>query len=106
MKKIECIVRPEKLKELTDELLLLGIAGLTVTEVKGFGREVTRPQNYLFLPKTKIEMYVTDAQAQEVVNAVIKSCRDEQFGSGKIAIMPLEDCVRVRTGERNDAAIL
>ncbi|MDD5194256.1 MAG: P-II family nitrogen regulator [Candidatus Omnitrophica bacterium] len=106
MKKVECIIRPENLKKLTDELLLEGIAGLTVTEVKGFGREVTRPENYLFLPKTKLEMYVTDSQAEDAVKVITRHCNDGKFGSGKIAILPMEDCVRIRTGERKDEAIL
>lgn len=106
MKKIECIIRPEKLKELTDELLLLGIGGLTVTEVKGFGREVTRPQNYLFLPKTKVEMYVTDGQIEEAVRTIMQCCGDGRFGSGKIAVLPLEKCIRIRTAQTDDEAIL
>lgn len=106
MKKIECIIRPDKLKPLTDKLLLAGIGGLTVTETKGFGREATRPENFLFLPKTKIEIYVTDEQAAEVVDAISFCCRDDKFGSGKIAILPMEDCIRVRTGERGSSAIL
>jgi len=106
MKKIECIIRPEKLKALTDELLLIGIGGLTATEIKGFGKEATRPENFLFLPKTKVEMYVTDEQAKEVTDVIINCCCDDKFGSGKIAILPVDDCIRVRTGEKGDSAIL
>lgn len=106
MKKIECIIRPEKLKQLTDSLLLIGIGGATVTEAKGFGREVTRPDNFLFLPKTKIEMYVTDEQVKEVVETITACCREDKFGSGKIVILPVEDCIRVRTGEKGNNAIL
>lgn len=106
MKKIEAIIRPEKLKPFTDKLLLIGIGGLTALEVKGFGREATRPENFLFLPKTKIEMYVTDSQVAEVVDTIIACCRDDKFGSGKIAILPVNDCIRVRTGEKGSDAIL
>jgi nitrogen regulatory protein P-II 1 len=106
MKKIECIIRPEKLKELADVLLLRGIGGLTAIEAKGFGREPTRPENFLFLPKTRIEIYVTDEQVEEVIEGIIKCCNDGRMGSGKIAVLPMDDCVRVRTGERTDAAIL
>jgi nitrogen regulatory protein P-II 1 len=106
MKKIECIIRPEKLKPLSDSLLLLGIGGLTALEAKGFGREATRPENFLFLPKTKVEMYVTDEQAGEIIDTIVACCRDDKFGSGKIAILPMEDCIRVRTGESGNDAIL
>lgn len=106
MKKIEVIIRPEKLKPLTDKLLLIGIGGLTATETKGFGREPTRPENFLFLPKTKIEIYVTDEQVAEVIDTIIACCRDDKFGSGKIAVLPVNDCMRVRTGEKGNDAIL
>jgi nitrogen regulatory protein P-II 1 len=107
MKKIECIVRPEKLKELSDALRLAGIAGATVSEVKGFGREALRPENFLFLPKTKIELYVTDDMVDGVVETIIKCCKDEEaLGSGKIAVLPLENCIRVRTEEQGEKAIV
>ncbi|MFA5338037.1 MAG: P-II family nitrogen regulator [Candidatus Omnitrophota bacterium] len=106
MKKIECIIRPEKLKLLADKLLLIGIGGLTVLEAKGFGREAARPENFLFLPKTKIEMYVVDEQVEEVIDVIISCCRDDKFGSGKIAVLPVSDCTRVRTGEKGNDAIL
>jgi nitrogen regulatory protein P-II 1 len=106
MKKIECIIRPEKLKPLTDKLLLAGIGGLTATEAKGFGREATRPENFLFLPKTKIEIYATESQVEEIIETIAACCGDGKFGSGKIAILPVDDCIRVRTGEQGDSAIL
>ncbi|MBU1045328.1 MAG: P-II family nitrogen regulator [Candidatus Omnitrophica bacterium] len=106
MKKIECIIRQEKLKELSGALRLAGIAGATVSEVKGFGKEVSRPDNFLFLPKTKIELYITDDLVEDVVATIISCCKDESLGSGKIAILPLDDCIRVRTGERGDKAIV
>ncbi len=106
MKKIECIIRPEKLKELSDALRLSGIAGATVSEVKGFGKEAVRPDNFLFLPKTKIELYVTDDNVEDVVATIIGCCKEEALGSGKIAILPLEGCIRVRTEERGEKAIV
>lgn len=105
MKKIECIVRQGKANELAEALLLVGVGGLTFTEVKGFGKQTTRPKNYLFLPKTKIEIYSTDEQVEEIIASIIKCCRGDELGSGKIAVLPVEECVRVRTNERNDAAI-
>ncbi len=105
MKKIECVIRQEKLKVLSENLRSAGVGGLTATETKGFGRETTRPPEYLFLPKTKVEIYVTEEQVEEVISTIIKSCKEESLGSGKIAILPMDDCVRVRTEERGDEAI-
>lgn len=106
MKKIECIVRQDKLKDLTEALRLAGVGGMAVTEIKGFGKETARPENYLFLPKTKIEIYVIDEQIQEVVSAIISCCRDDRAGSGKIAILPMDECIRIRTGEKGEKAIV
>ena len=106
MKKIECIIRPERLKELSDALRLSGISGATVSEVKGFGKEAIRPENFLFLPKTKIELYVIDDNVDDIVLTIIDCCKEEILGSGKIAILPLEDCIRVRTEERGEKAIV
>ena len=106
MKKIECIIRSEKLKEVEKALRLVGIGGMTISEVKGFGRETTRPEAYLILPKTRVDIYVTDEQVEEVIATIISCCRENTMGSGKIAVLPLDDCVRVRTAERGEAAIL
>ncbi|MBD3245840.1 MAG: P-II family nitrogen regulator [Candidatus Omnitrophica bacterium] len=106
MKKIECILRAERLREVSAALRLAGIGGMSVTEIKGFGRNTTRPEAYLFLPKSKIEIYVTEDQVEEVVGVLLRYCRDEHLGSGKIAVLPLEECIRVRTGERGPAAIV
>jgi len=105
MKKIECIIRQEKLRELADLLQLAGVGGVTVTEAKGFGKETTRPPEYLFLPKTKVEVYVTDEQVGKVLSIIMKCCREEKLGSGKIAVLPMDDCIRVRTGEKGDKAV-
>lgn len=106
MKKIECVVRSEKLRELIEELRLCGLSGATVSEVKGFGRETLRPDNFLFLPKTKVELYVTDGDTEMIINTIIKCCKEDMLGSGKIAVLPMEECVRVRTEERGEKAIV
>ncbi len=106
MKKIECIIRQEKLKEVSEALRSVGAAGATASEVKGFGKESVRPDNFLFVPKTKIEIYVTDGQMEDVIAAVVGCCKEEIFGSGKIAVLPVEECVRIRTEERGEKAII
>lgn len=106
MKKLECVIRPEKLKELSEELRGIGVSGLTVTEVKGFGQQTTRPENYLFLPKTKIEIYLDDNKVEEVLGAITKVCKTGQLGDGKAVVLPVEDALRIRTGERGAKAIV
>jgi nitrogen regulatory protein PII len=106
VKKVECIIRQEKLKEVSHALRLTGVAGVTVTEVKGFGKESIRPDNYLFIPKTKIELYVTDDQVEDIIRAITQCCKEETIGCGKIAVFPLKECIRIRTQERGEKAIL
>lgn len=106
MKKIECIIRSERLPELTDALREVGIGGMTVSEVRGFGVQTTRPENFLFVHKTKIEIYTVDAQVREIISMVRKRCASGKMGDGKIAVLPLDNCVRVRTGERKNRALL
>lgn len=106
MKKIECVICSEKLKDVTDALKLAGIGGMTVSEVRGFGAQSTRPDSFLFVHKTKIELYVTDTQVKEIISKILMYCQTGEMGNGKIAVLPLEDCVRVRTGERKNKAIL
>jgi nitrogen regulatory protein P-II 1 len=105
VKKIECVVRPEKVKELVDALRLVGVGGMTITEVKGFGKETTRPESYLILPKTKIEIYAAAAQVDEIVDTVIKTCNTGSFGDGKIAVVSLDEVIRIRTQEKGEEAI-
>ncbi len=105
MKKIECIVRSKKLPELEDALKLLGIRGMTVSEVKGFGNQQTRPDAYLFLPKTKIEIYSIDEEVESIVQAISIVCKSGQPGDGKIAIFDVHDLVRIRTGDRGEVAV-
>jgi nitrogen regulatory protein P-II 1 len=112
MKKVEAIVKPFKLDEVKDALAEVGIQGMTVTEVKGFGRtggkkEVYRGSAYVvdFVPKVKIEVVVPDGLVHQVLEAVEKSAKTGRIGDGKIFVIPVEEAVRIRTGERGDEAI-
>jgi len=112
MKKIEAIVKPFKLDEVREALSEVGINGLTVTEVKGFGRqkghtELYRGAEYVvdFLPKIKVEIVVGDDMVDQTVDAVVKAARTGKIGDGKIFVMPVEQIVRIRTGETDEDAI-
>ena len=112
MKKIEAIVKPFKLDEVREALSEVGITGLTVTEVKGFGRqkghtELYRGAEYVvdFLPKIKVEVVVTDDLVDAAVEAIVKAAQTGKIGDGKIFIMAVEQVIRIRTGETNEAAI-
>ncbi|MBX6392072.1 MAG: P-II family nitrogen regulator [Burkholderiales bacterium] len=112
MKKIEAVVKPFKLDEVREALAEVGVTGLTVTEVKGFGRqkghtELYRGAEYVvdFLPKVKIEVVVTDEMLDNAIDAIIKAARTGKIGDGKIFVMNVEQVVRIRTGETNEAAI-
>ncbi|MEW6008176.1 MAG: P-II family nitrogen regulator [Candidatus Omnitrophota bacterium] len=106
MKKIEAIIRSEKLKDLTDALKKTGVGGMTVSEVRGFGLQNERSDSFLFVHKTKIEIYATDSQVKKIISTILMHCSTGKFGDGKIAVISLDDCVRVRTGERKNKAIL
>lgn len=105
MKKIECIVRNKDLPELEEALKLTGVHGMTVSEVRGFGNQQTRPDAYLFLPKTKIEIYSTDGEVEAIVDAIAKVCKTGQPGDGKIAVFEVSELIRIRTGERGHVAV-
>lgn len=112
MKKIEAIVKPFKLDEVKDALAEIGVEGMIVTEVKGFGRqkghtEIYRGSEYTvdFLPKLKIEIVLADPQAEPAVAAILKSARTGKIGDGKVFVLPLEEAVRIRTEEKGDQAI-
>jgi nitrogen regulatory protein P-II 1 len=112
MKKIEAIIKPFKLEEVKDALAEIGIEGMTVSEVKGFGRqkghtEIYRGSEYTvdFLPKIKIELVVPDARADAAVAAIIKSAKTGKIGDGKVFVSTIEQAVRIRTEERNEQAI-
>ena len=112
MKKIEAIIKPFKLDDVKEALGNLGVEGLTVTEVKGFGRqkghtELYRGAEYVvdFLPKVKIEVAIDDGQLESVVDAITKAANTGKVGDGKIFVSPLEEVVRIRTGESGPDAV-
>ena len=112
MKKIEAIIKPFKLDDLKEALAELNIAGMTMSEVKGFGRqkghmEIYRGAEYMvdFIPKLKIEIVVDSSQVDTVVDAIIKSVKTGKIGDGKIFVLPIEDVCRIRTGEKGNDAI-
>ncbi|MCX6931611.1 MAG: P-II family nitrogen regulator [Verrucomicrobia bacterium] len=114
MKLIIAIIKPFKLEEVKEALAGAGIEGMTVTEVKGFGRqkghthtEIYRGSEYTvdFLPKVKIEIAVADDMAAKAVDAVVKSAKTGKIGDGKVFVLPLEDVVRIRTDERGESAV-
>ena len=112
MKRIEAILKPFKLDEVREALSEIGISGLTVTEVKGFGRqkghtELYRGAEYVvdFLPKVKIEVVIPDTMLERAVDAIVKSARTGKIGDGKIFITGVDQVIRIRTGETDEAAI-
>ena len=112
MKKVEAIIKPFKLDEVKEALRELGIEGMTVLEAKGFGRqkghtEIYRGSEYTvdFLPKVKIEIAVSDAVAGKAVDAIMKAAKTGKIGDGKVFVLPLEEVIRIRTGERGEAAV-
>ena len=112
MKKVEAIIKPFKLDEVKEALHEIGVQGLTVTEVKGFGRqkghtELYRGAEYVvdFLPKLKLEIVVTDDMLDKVVSAIVESANTGRIGDGKIFVLPLEEAIRIRTGERGSDAV-
>ena len=112
MKQITCVIKPFKLDEVREALAEVNVTGLTVTEVKGFGRqkghtELYRGAEYVvdFLPKMKIEVVVDDAMTEQVVDAIIKAARTGKIGDGKIFITSVERVVRIRTGEIDESAV-
>jgi nitrogen regulatory protein P-II 1 len=112
MKKIEAVVKPFKLDEVREALSEIGVTGLTVTEVKGFGRqkghtELYRGAEYVvdFLPKVKVEVVVADKLADQAIEAIVKSARTGKIGDGKIFVTTVEQVVRIRTGETDEAAV-
>ena len=112
MKKIEAIIKPFKLDDVKEALGGLGVEGLTVTEVKGFGRqkghtELYRGAEYVvdFLPKLKLEIVIDDDKCEGVIEAIVGAANTGKIGDGKIFVLPLEEAVRIRTGERGSAAV-
>ncbi len=112
MKKIEAIIKPFKLEEVKDALGEIGIEGMTVTEVKGFGRqkghtEIYRGSEYTvdFLPKIKVELVVTDQQVDSAVTTIVKAARTGKIGDGKVFVSAIEQAVRIRTDEKGESAV-
>ncbi len=112
MKLVTAIIKPFKLDEVREGLSEVGVTGLTVTEIKGFGRqkghtELYRGAEYVvdFLPKVRVEVAVSDGQVETVIEAIIKAARTGKIGDGKIFVTPLDDVIRIRTGEQGDEAL-
>ena len=112
MKRIQAIIKPFKLNEVKEALHEIGVMGMTVSEVKGFGRqkghtEIYRGSEYTvdFLPKSMIELVLADTQVDGAVKAIVSAAKTGKIGDGKIFISPVEDAVRIRTGERADSAL-
>jgi nitrogen regulatory protein P-II 1 len=112
MKKVEAIIRHFKLEEVKDALTEAGVTGMTVSEVRGFGRQKGHKEHYRgaeysvdFLPKAKMEVVVADNQAKLVIDTIIRTARTGQIGDGKIFVTDLEEMVRIRTGESGDEAL-
>lgn len=112
MKKIEAIIKPFKLEDVKESLTAIGIEGMTVIEVKGFGQqkghtEIYRGSEYTidFLPKIKIEVVVPDALAEQAVEAIVKSARTGKIGDGKVFVSSIENAIRIRTGESGEKAV-
>ena len=112
MKQIEAIIKPFKLDEVKEALTEMGVEGMTVSEVKGFGRQKGHSEFYRgaeysidFLPKVKIQILTPDERVTEIVETVVKAARTEKIGDGKIFIRPVEEVIRIRTGEKDADAI-
>ncbi|HYY30407.1 MAG TPA: P-II family nitrogen regulator [Chthoniobacterales bacterium] len=112
MKKIEAIIKPFKMEDVKEALTEIGIEGMTVSEVKGFGRqkghtEIYRGSEYTvdFLPKVKFEIVVADDRVQRAVETIVEAARTGKIGDGKVFVVPIEQAVRIRTEERGEAAI-
>lgn len=112
MKKVEAIIKPFKLEEVKEALAGLGVEGMTVSEVKGFGRqkghtEIYRGSEYTvdFLPKIKIEVVIVDSRVDNAIEAIVKAARTGKIGDGKVFVSPIENAVRIRTEEKGEHAV-
>ena len=112
MKKIEAIIKPFKLDDVREALTEIGITGMTVSEVKGFGRqkghtEIYRGAEYAvdFLPKVKVELVLADEDVERAIDVIIETARSGKIGDGKIFVLPVEEAIRIRTGETGETAI-
>ena len=112
MKKLEAVIQPHKLDEVKDALTAIGVEGITVSEVRGHGRQKGHTEMYRgheykidLLPKVKLEMIVAEARVEQVIEALSKAARSGKIGDGKIFISPIEDAVRIRNGDRGESAL-
>jgi nitrogen regulatory protein P-II 1 len=112
MKKIEAIIKPFKMEDVKEALTEIGVEGMTVSEVKGFGRqkghtEIYRGSEYTvdFLPKVKFEIVISDDRVQKAVDVIVQSAKTGKIGDGKVFVLPIEDVIRIRTEERGESAI-
>ena len=112
MKKIEAIIKPFKLDDVREALTEIGITGMTVSEVKGFGRqkghtEIYRGAEYAvdFLPKVKVELVLADEDVERAIDVIIETARSGKIGDGKIFVLPVEEAIRIRTGERSEVVV-
>ena len=112
MKKIEAVIRHFKLEEVKDALTEIGVQGMTVSEVRGFGRQKGHKEHYRgaeytvdFLPKAKLEIIASDEQTKAIIDTILRTARTGQIGDGKIFITPLEQVIRIRTGETGNEAL-
>ena len=112
MKKIEAVIKPFKLDDVREALTEIGISGMTVSEVKGFGRqkghtEIYRGAEYAvdFLPKVKVELVLADEDVERAIDIIVETAQSGKIGHGKIFVLPVEEVIRIRTGERAEAAI-
>jgi nitrogen regulatory protein P-II 1 len=112
MKKIECVIRPIKMDDVKEALSAIGITGMTVTDVRGYGRQRGRTEKYRgntyvvnLLPKIKVEFVVPDERAEEAVETVLEAAHTGEIGDGKVFVSTVEDAIRIRTGERGEAAL-
>ena len=112
MKKVECVIRPTKIEEVKEALSAIGVSGMTVTDVRGYGRQRGRTEKYRgntyvvnLLPKVKLEFVVPDDRADEVVDVILEAARTGEIGDGKVFVSHVEEAVRIRTGERGEAAL-
>jgi len=112
VKKVECVIRPTKIEEVKEALSAIGVSGMTVTDVRGYGRQRGRTEKYRgntyvvnLLPKVKLEFVVPDERAEDVVEAILEAARTGEIGDGKVFVSHVEEAVRIRTGERGEAAL-
>jgi nitrogen regulatory protein P-II 1 len=112
MRKIEAVIRPHLLDAVKNALQEIGVAGLTITEVRGFGRQKGHTETYRgseykidFLPKVKIEVVLPTEMVDQAIDAIMKTAKTGKFGDGKIFVIPVEEVIRIRTGERGEAAL-